>query len=119
MNEHIFLIHWNEEEVEAKAAALRDLGWQVDLEAADGARAAKRIIENPPRIVLIYLTRLPSHGRETAKYLRSRKATQTLPMIFVDGHEDAITKTQEQVSNAVYTDEENLAKILQQESGKG
>ena len=117
MSDHIFLIHWNEEEAETKAAPLRDLGWQVELEVEDGARAAKRIIEDSPWIVVIYLLRLPSHGRETAKYLRSKKSTRNLPMIFVGGSEEAITKTQKQVTDALYTDEENLVRILQQENG--
>jgi len=73
-----------------QAGPLRAAGWDVEIEAEDGARAGKRIKENPPQAVVIYLTRLPSHGRETADGLRSMKATRHLPIIFVDGKEEAI-----------------------------
>ena len=75
----LFLIHWNASEAEEHAGRLRSEGWSVDIEAQDGARAAKLVRDDHPDAVVVYLTHLPSHGRETARYLRSTKATRGHP----------------------------------------
>ena len=110
----VFLIHWNLSEAEAHAQSLRQVGWQVAVEAEDGARAGNTIKTDPPQVVVIYLSRLPSHGRETAHYLRSLKATRSIPIVFVDGKEEAVEKTKVKVPDAIYTTSEELESILQQ-----
>ena len=108
-----FLIHWNPSEAEAHAQILREAGWQVEIEAEDGARAGNAIKADPPQVVVIYLSRLPSHGRETAHYLRSIKATRSIPIVFVDGKEEALEKTRAKVPDAIYTTSEKLNSVLQ------
>ena len=39
-------------------------------------------------LVLIDLDRLPSHGREVAVWLRGRKATRMIPIVFAGGVPD-------------------------------
>lgn len=112
MGKEIFLIHWNTPEAEEYARDLRDKGWDVRIEMEDGARAAKSIRERLPDVVLIYLTRLPSHGRETARYLRELKATRDLPIIFVGGSPDKVANVKESVPQAVYTSEVGLDREL-------
>ena len=112
MRGRLFLIHWNAHEAEELAAPLRSDGWDVDIESSDGARAGKAILANPPAAAVIYLTRLPSHGRETARGLRSIKATRNLPIIFVDGKQEAIEKTRAKVPDAIYIAATELQKIL-------
>lgn len=113
----LFLIHWMESEVLEQAQQLSALGWQVEVEAADGARAGKRIKEQPPDVVVISLARLPSHGRETAKYLQSLKATRSIPLVFVDGKGEALEKTRNQIPHAVYTSSAALPFVLSNRSG--
>jgi len=113
----LFLIHWKASEAEALATPLRTEGWQVDIEAEDGARAGRAIKANQPDAVVIYLTRLPSHGRETADGLRSIKATRDIPIVFVDGNEEAIEKTRARVPSALYTTSGDLPKVLGQLTG--
>lgn len=108
----LFYIHWNETEAEAQAQAFRDQGWDVRLEAKDGARASRRIEGDPPNVVVISLTRLPSHGRETAAYLRSRRAGRGVPIVFVDGTEDAVEKAAAKVPEAIYTTTPELQVVL-------
>jgi DNA-binding response OmpR family regulator len=108
----IFLIHWNAAEVEEYAGGLEHAGWQVEWEAEDGARAVKAIRENPPDVIVIYLTRLPSHGRETADYLRSLKSTRSIPIIFVGGEGEALEKTRSRLPEATYTTPGELKKTL-------
>jgi DNA-binding response OmpR family regulator len=108
----IFLIHWNDHEAEQLADTLRAQGWLVDFESADGALAAKAIVANPPDVVVVMQTRLPSHGRRTGEWLRSRKALQQLPIVFVDGEGDALEKTKAKVPNAQYTSWAELPDVL-------
>ena len=110
----LFLIHWKGTEAEALAQPLRSQGWHVDVEAEDGARGGRAIIASQPAAVVIFLTRLPSHGRETADYLRSIKATRRIPIVFVDGKEEAIAKTRARVPDAIYTTSAELPGVLEQ-----
>ena len=108
----IFLIHWNRAEAEVYAQALRDLDWEVEFEAEDGARGAKAIKASPPEAIVIYHTRLPSHGRQTAAYIYETKATRHLPAIFVSGEGEALAKTKAKLPEAIYTSEGDLANVL-------
>ena len=112
MKRRIFLIHWNELEAEEHVYRFQDEGWNVELETKDGARAGKRILADLPDAVVIYLTRLPSHGRETAHALRSFQATRDLPIIFVDGEGEPLEKTKAKVPDAVFTSSAKLQKTL-------
>ena len=81
----LFLIHWKSDEAMELAKPLRMAGWEVEIEAEDGARAGRRVRSLQPHVVVIYLDCLPSHGRETARYLRPRPETRDLPTILVNG----------------------------------
>jgi hypothetical protein len=81
----LFLIHWNAGEVEALAEPLRAAWRKVEIEAEDGQRARERMKSSPPAAPVIYLDRLPSHGRETARAIGASKAGRDLPILFVDG----------------------------------
>ncbi len=63
------------------------------------------------KVFLIH-SRLPSHGRETADYLRSLKSTRHIPIIFVGGEGEALEKTKAKLPDATYTTAENLDSVL-------
>ncbi len=92
---------------------MRKEGWRVSVEAEDGARAGKSIKADPPDVVVVYLTRLPSHGRETAHGLRAFKATRQIPIVFVGGEGEALDKTKAKVPDAVYASESRLRRVLE------
>ena len=94
------------------AAPLRGSGWEVEIESKDGARAARRIGTLNPDAVVIYLDRLPSHDRETARYLRSRPENRDLPVIFVDGRQEALGRIKTLLPDATYTTSEKLENAL-------
>ena len=87
-----FLIHWNSAEA--------------------GGRAGKRIWEDAPGVAVIYLTRLPSRGRETTDYLRSTKATRDVPVVFVDGEDAALDMTRAKAPDSVFTTAARLNDVL-------
>ncbi len=113
----LFLIHWKDAEIEALAAPLRAQGWQVEIEAQDGARACTAIKANPPDAVVIYLRRLPSPGGEAAAALATMRPTRHIPVIFVDGQGEALEKTKARVPSAVYVTVEQLQTTLEKVVG--
>jgi CheY-like chemotaxis protein len=84
MKGKLFLVMWDEDAA-CHACDLRDAGWFVDLEHEDGGQAFRVIRADPPDVVVIDLSRKPSHGREVARALRDNSATRALPLIVVEG----------------------------------
>jgi len=72
------LIHWKATEAEERAMLMRSVGYEVECETLSpvGVRALR---ENPPRAVVIDLSRAPSQGRDLALSLRKAKSTRRAP----------------------------------------
>jgi len=109
---NLFLVHWNKAEAEQYAKSLRAQNWKVEMEFEDGARAAKLIKGNQPDAVVIFHTRLPSHGRATAAYLAETKATRHIPLLIVGGEGEALQKTKTKLPGAIYSSEKDLFSAL-------
>lgn len=82
-----FVVSWDEDEAIDLAARLSDAGWVVALEHADGLRAWKRIKEGRPDVVVVDMTRRPSHSRELLRSMLQRKHTSGIPVVKVGGDE--------------------------------
>lgn len=109
----LFLVHWNQAEAEEYARGFVDSGWEVAIEARDGRRAFESIRSNAPAVVVIYLTRLPSHGRETADAIRSSKSLRDIPILFVGGEGEPLEKTKQKIPGAIFSTEAELAQLLE------
>lgn len=57
-----------------------------------------------PDAFVIDLSRLPSHGREVAIFLRGSKKTRHIPIIFVGGEPEKVKAIRQQLPDAVYTE---------------
>lgn len=112
--QHVFLIHWQNDEIDAFAAPLRDAGWRVDTETDDGADAVSRMRAEPPDVVAISLRRLPSHGRRTAAQVRAAAATRDLPIVFFDGDDEASGQALVEVDGAVHCSWVELPRVLEE-----
>ena len=64
--------------------------------------------ENPPDALVIDLTRLPSHGREVAIYLRRTKYARHIPLIFVDGEQEKVEATRGLLPDATFVNRKHL-----------
>ena len=115
----LFLIHWDDSEIEAYADELRALGWDVEFEAMDGSLAYRRVKEWQPDVVVIDLRYLPSHGRMTGMILKKAPATWEIPLVFVDGSPEAKLKTEEDVFDGRFVSHEELPLILEEYKEKG
>ena len=96
------LIHWDQTEAKQNADLLRTAGYLV--ESDKFAPNLLREREDPPNVVVIDLSRLPSHGRDVAMALRSYKSTRTIPLILARGEAEKIDRIRAQIPGAFYTD---------------
>ena len=113
MKGDVFLVHWREMEAAALAREIGSFGWHVDFESSDGAKAGRLIREHLPNAVVIYLSRLPSHGRETARFLREIGGMRKVPIVFVDGNDEVVQRTRDPAPAAIYTTSEELERVLE------
>lgn len=61
---------------------------------------------------MVDLSREPSHGRETAAALRQGEVTRALPIVFVNGTDEAIEKARTTVPDALFTTSAELGSVL-------
>jgi CheY-like chemotaxis protein len=107
-----FLVHWNKEDALEKAKAVRAEGWTVVYEHGSGEIAFKDIKAKPPDVVIIYLSRLPSHGTRVAEVLQQTKATREIPIVFVDGEPEKVAKVKAKVPNGTFIASAQLKSTL-------
>jgi CheY-like chemotaxis protein len=85
----VFLFHWHEAEARERAAKLSAMGHEVAVHcsrmAGSNSGGPKSIVAEPPDAVIVDLSRLPSHGMAVATWLRGRKGTRAIPLVFVPG----------------------------------
>ncbi|HUE05047.1 MAG TPA: hypothetical protein VMR62_36200 [Bryobacteraceae bacterium] len=70
---------------------------KLDSNAFRGIRAS------PPDAFVIDLSRLPSHGREVATFVRGQKATRHIPIVFVGGAPEKVEAVRRVLPDAVYS----------------
>jgi hypothetical protein len=97
------LIHWKAAEAEPLLSSLRAAGHQVDYEERPDYHLAQAIRVELPAAVIIDLSRLPSHGREIAIYLRGSKAARHIPLVFVNGAPEKVEAIRQKLPDAIYT----------------
>lgn len=109
----VHVIHWRPAEAENLLQAVRAAGVQVSF-CDDPAppNVARQIREAAPEVVVIDLSRLPSHGKEVAVWLRNRKATRAVPLVFVGGNAEKTAKVRALLPDAIYTDLSGIAAVL-------
>jgi CheY-like chemotaxis protein len=108
----ILLVHWNEKEARERSRKLKALGHKTAILSDTEKRNFESIRESPPDLFLIDLTRLPSHGREVAGYLRRLKATRHVPILFVDGDADRVSRTRSLLPDADFAKWEDLKSAI-------
>jgi CheY-like chemotaxis protein len=102
----VLLIHWNEAEAQERVERLREAAY-APLTLTSSANAPvilKRLLEKPIDAIVIDLSRLPSHGRDVGIALRSKKTTRHIPIVFVDGEPEKISRVKTVLPDAVFTE---------------
>jgi len=99
---HIRLITWKDDRASKLTAEFDAAAFTVDADPFDAA-TLKTLAQNPPDAVVIDLGRLPSQGRDIGIAIRGRVGTRNIPLVFVDGAADKVSRTREQLPDAFYT----------------
>ena len=97
------LIHWNAKEGKERQTLLRRAGYNARVHLPENATGLRPLRENPPRVFLIDLSRLPAQGRELAINFRRSKKTSLVPIVFVDGDPKKVKALQKLLPDAEYT----------------
>ena len=96
------LIHWNATEAAERADQLRGSGYEVVYKALEGSADMRDLADDLPDAFVIDLGRLPSHGRDIALYLRERKSTRHVPLVFAGGAQDKVERIKALLPDAAY-----------------
>jgi CheY-like chemotaxis protein len=107
------LIHWNAVEAKERAERIQAAGYDVNDEVPKGMNFFRRLRNDPPRAVVIDLTRLPMQGRDAALAIRHDKTTRYVPIVFVAGEPEKIARVKEKIPDAVYTRWSQIKSALQ------
>ncbi len=98
----VLIIHWRPAQAETPAARLARRGYAVRCVAPHGLPALRALLEPQPEVIVIDLDRVPSQGRDIALWLRSRKATRSVPLVFAGGAEAKVAATRALLPDAAY-----------------
>ena len=102
------IVHWKVLEAPPLIEACRACGFEIEYDDVKFPVLAKMIREKPPDVLVIDLTCLPSHGRESAVYLRRTKYARHIPIVFVDGEPEKVAATRQLLPDATYTTRKNV-----------
>lgn len=100
----LVLIHWKPAEAEGALRRLIGLGHTAKLLSEATPATLRAIRGNPPEVILIDLTRMPSHGREFGVALRTSRATRHVPLVFAGGLPEKVERVRELLPDAVFTE---------------
>jgi hypothetical protein len=102
----VFLVHWHQGEARERAGKLEAMGHEVVVHCSrtDGSDSSgpKAIAAEPPDAVIVDLSRLPSHGMAIATWLRGRKGTRAIPLVFVPGEPAKTAKARDAFPDAAF-----------------
>jgi len=100
----VLLVCWKPELAGERARLLQESGVTVDVPPRNPSWFIDYFRTTTPAAVLIDLDRLPSHGREVAVSLRTRKATRHIPIVFAGGVEEKVARIRQELPDAAFTD---------------
>jgi len=106
-------MHRDLPEAAARASRLRDLGFDGAPYPALGAKAFRGIRQDPPQVILLDLTRLPSYGKAMGVLLRQNKALGAIPLVFVEGDPEKTAQVREILPDAIFTTWTNVAAAIE------
>ena len=108
----VLYIRLNAAEAAERAPRLEALGHVVEV-VSDQTRISDRLREEPPDALVFDLDRIPSVGKYIGVFLRRRKSTRTVPLVYVGGKPEKIETVRSKIPDAVFTDWDHLGQELE------
>ena len=109
----ITLIHWNAAEGEVRAAQLRAARFDASLLPPQSPPNLRAIRADPPDMVIIDLTRLPSQGRDVGVMLRQSRTSRHVALVFAGGPPEKVALIRERLPYATYAGWEMIGGAIQ------
>jgi len=97
----VLVIHRDLSDAAERAARLRDQGFEAEPYTRLGVKGFRGIRANPPAVLLIDLTRLPSYGKAMGTLLRQSPSLGAIPLVFIEGDPDKTAGVREVLPDAV------------------
>ena len=108
----VCVVHWNSAEAKPLLDVCRQSGFDIEYPDSDGMAVCRAIRVHPPEVIVIDLSRRPSHGREVAIWLRSTKSTRHIPIVFAGGEPEKVARVREILPDAAFTEMPGMAAAL-------
>jgi hypothetical protein len=108
----ILYVHWNKDELDARAAPLRAAGHTVHSHWSQGKTV--KLGKELPNAVVISLDRLPSHGRAIAEWFSEAKKRQHVPILFAGGLREKVAETRTKFPEAIYCGTDEVVEVLEE-----
>lgn len=112
------IVHWKAPEAPPLIEACRACGVEVEYDDAKFGTLAKLIREKPPDAIVIDLSCIPSHGRDTAIAFRQTKYARHIPLVFVDGEPAKVDAIRRLLPDAVFTIRKQLCSRIKSVCGQ-
>jgi CheY-like chemotaxis protein len=100
----VVLVHVKPVEAEEGIGRLEQAGYDVELYANPGGAGLRSLREAPPDAFVIVLERVPSHGLAVAVWLRQQKRTRHVPIVFVGGEAEKVSRVRNLLPDAVFSE---------------
>ena len=98
----VLVIHRMPEEGVGLAARLCSHGFDATAYMTLGSRGFRIIRQDPPQVIVIDLTRLPSYGKTMGVLLRQSKSLRAIPLVFIEGDPEKTPQVRKLLPDAVY-----------------
>jgi hypothetical protein len=103
MRMRVRVIHWKEEEAGPLLEACRASGFQVDYDPVTLTAQFRLIKQTMPDVVVIDLSRMPSHGREVGRAMRRLKYSRHIPIVYAGGDPDKVAAIRSLLPDVAFT----------------
>ncbi len=113
------VIHWRAEEAGPLIEVCRKAGLTAEHLEGGGIDVCRAVRAKLPDVVLIDLSRLPSHGREVGRWLRRTKATRAIPLVFVGGDPEKVDKVREIHPGSLFCDLKDAGRVAKRAVNAG
>lgn len=106
------LFHRRSAEAGPLIAKLHSAGYEVAYKRETQSPSVREIRDTAPAAIVIDLSRMPSHGRYVAAWVRGSKSIRHIPIVFVDGDPAKFEAIRREIPDAVYTTQARLLAAL-------
>lgn len=110
-----FIVVWDPTDLQNQVHRVESYDWHVcGTESRDPEDAASKAAQTDPDAVLIWLDTGYPRSRRAALHIKTRGATQDMPIVFVNGSSQEQAKMRDVLPAAIYTDTYHLELALRE-----